>query len=195
MEEDRHILYSIRAALAGNHVAVAQEIALSIDGVTEDNVRDFLISLNTAVNTLQNTAFNSGRSFIRFNDGFTIDRNNIATYEDKNIIYTAKNDKMLTTDTRPDVNLPNDTEIQASGEQYPITFEFTHLGGTATFQDRNILRLFLDGVEIGRLLREQVAVVTKEAPGEDYVIQSSTFDPNQTILPNGVFNLKTDTHV
>ncbi len=151
--------------------------------------------LNDRIATLENTAFSSGRAFIRFNDGFTIDRNNIAQFEDRNVIYTAKNDKPFDSLTRPDVNLPNDTEIQATGETYPVVFEFTHLGGSGVFQDRNIVRFFLDGVELQRILREQVAIVIKPAAGEDYQFQSGGFDPNDSILPNGVFNLKRDTPI
>ncbi len=194
---DRNILYRLRAALAGGHVAIAQEIALTIDGVTQDNVEAYLDIVATNIATLQNTAFNTGRSFVRFNNGFTIDRTNLATFDDKNIIYSAGNDKPTTGATAPDVNLPNDTEIQASGEAYPITFEFTHLGGTERFdgQDINLVRFFLDGTQIGSLRRDEVAIIVKSAVGEDYVIQSSVFDPNNTILPNGVFNLKTETPI
>ena len=155
--------------------------------------------LNSRVSTLENTAFNSGRSFTRFNDGFTIDRTNLATFEGKNIIYTAKNDKLITSGTAPDVNLPNDTEIQAAvpTETYPITFEFTHLGGTQRFEDEsaNVVRLFLDGVQIALLQRDEVAVVTKPSVGAGYEIQVGSFDPNDTLLPSGVFNLKTDTSI
>ena len=194
---DRNILYRIRAAIAGGQVAVAQEIALTLDGITEDNVSDYLLVVARNILTLQNTAFNSGRSFVRFNNGFTIDRNNIATFEDKNIIYTAANDKPTSGGTAPDINLPNDTEIQAASETYPITFEFTHLGGTARFdgQDINLVRFFLDGTQIGSIRRDEVAVIVKNGVGQDYIIQSSVFDPNNTILPNGVFNLKTETPI
>ncbi len=147
------------------------------------------------IQTLENTAFSSGRAFIRFNDGFTIDRNNIAQFEDRNIIYTAKNDKPFDSSTRPDINLPNDTEIQAAGETYPVVFEFTHLGGSGVFQDRNVVRFFLGGTELQRILREQVAIVIKPAAGQDYQFQTGGFDPNNSILPNGVFNLKRDTPI
>ncbi len=160
------------------------------------NVETALTSSISRISAIENTAFNSGRSFIRFNDGFTIDRNNLATFEDKNIIYTAKNDKLLDTPTRPDVVLPNDTEIQASGETYPITFEFTHLGGTAVFTDRNIVRFIIDGViQTEQLVRDQVAIITKTGVGVDYDITVGGFDPSDTILPTGVFNLKTDTPI
>ncbi len=192
---DRSILYTIRAALAGGSVAVAEEIALTIDGVTEQNVSDYLETVATNIATLQNTAFNSGRSFARFNDGFTIDRNNIASFEGINNIYTAKNDKPLDSATRPDVNLPNDTEIQASAEVYPIVFEFTHLGGTGSFSDRNLVRFFLDGVLIGSIQRDQATVISKASAGAPYVLQSGLFDPNQVLLPSGVFNLKVDTNI
>lgn len=152
-------------------------------------------SLETAVATLQNTAFSSGRSFIRFNDGFTIDNNNLATYEDKNIIYTAKNDKPFDNVTRPDVFLPTDADIAAAGEAYPIVFEFTHLGGTGSFTDRNVVRFFSLGEQVGSILRDQVTIVSKEAVGEDYVFTSGSFDPNDTLLPSGVFNLKLDTNI
>ncbi len=194
---DRNILYRLRAALAGGHVAIAEEIALTIDGITQDNVEAYLATVARDISTLQNTAFNSGRSFVRFNDGFTIDRNNIATFEDKNIIYTASNNKPTTGGTAPDINLPNDAEIQASGEAYPIVFEFTHLGGTERFdgQDINLIRFFIDGVQIGSLRRDEVSILTKTAIGSDYLVQASVFDPNNTILPNGVFNLKPETPI
>ncbi len=152
-------------------------------------------AVDSAVATLQNTIFNSGRSFIRFNDGFTIDDSNLATYEDKNLIYTAKNDKGEGSATRPDVNLPTDADIAAAGETYPVTFEFTHLGGTARSTMTNIVRFFFDGTEIGRILRDDAAVVVKEGVGQDYVITTGNFDPNDTILPTGVFNLKVDTPI
>ncbi len=156
--------------------------------------------LNVRVQTLENTAFNSGRSFVRFNDGFTIDRNNIAQFEDKNIIYTAKNDKAIDNPTAPNVVLPNDTEIQAAvpSETYPITFEFTHLGGSDRFDDPTInrVRFIIDGtVQSETLQRDEVAIVTKPAVGQPYEITVGGFDPNDTILPTGVFNLKTDTPI
>lgn len=152
-------------------------------------------SYETRIGALENTAFNSGRSFLRFNDGFTIDRTNIATYEDKNILYTARNDKPFTSDTRPDIILPNDTEIQASGEPYPIIFEFTHLGGSARTTNQNVVRFFLDGVEVSRLLRDDVVIITKPSASENYTFNIGNFDPNDTLLPTGVFNLKTDTPI
>ncbi len=160
-----------------------------------EDIQDEISGLTTRVSTLENTAFNSGRAFTTFNDGFAIDRTNIATFADKNIIYTAKNDKPIDGATRPDVFLPNDTEIQASGEVYPVTFEFTHLGGTGVFEDTNLLRLFVDGVLNTTLVRDQVAVVIKPAAGEPYEIRAAVFDPGNTILPTGVFNLKTDTPI
>ncbi len=160
-----------------------------------DNPQSQIDSLNTRVLTLENTAFNSGRSFVRFNDGFTIDRNNLATFEDKNIIYTAKNDKAPDNPTAPNVNLPNDAEIQASAETYPISFEFTHLGGSVVSETTNRLRLLIDGVQIANITRDQVVVVTKTADGVDYVVNEGNFDPGDTILPTGVFNLKTDTPI
>ncbi len=173
----------------------ADQIGVSETGIMANKLNGALNELSGDIATLQNTAFNSGRSFIRFNDGFTIDETNLATFEDKNIIYTAKNDKPLDGSTRPDVNLPTDAQIAAAGESYPIVFEFTHLGGTAVFQDTNLLRLFVDGVELTRLVRDQASVVVKTGVGVDYTFTSAGFDPNDTILPTGVFNLKTDTHV
>ena len=166
--------------------------------ITSPIVNSELQTIRDDISTLQNTIFNSGRSFVRFNDGFTIDRTNIATYEDKNIIYTAKNDKPITNPTTPDVNLPNDVEIQAAGENYPIVFEFTHLGGTQRFPDNsaNIVRFFLDGIMIGsNLQRDEVAIIIKPSAGANYEIQTGGFNPGDTILPTGVFNLKTDTPI
>lgn len=151
--------------------------------------------LESAVATLQNTIFNSGRSFIRFNDGFTIDNANLATYEDKNVIYTAKNDKPLDSPTRPDVILPTDADIAAAGESYPITFEFTHLGGTARSDTTNIVRFFFEGAQIGQILRDDVAIIVKTGAGVPYEITTGNFNPNDTILPTGVFNLKVDTPI
>lgn len=152
-------------------------------------------ALESAVATLQNTIFNSGRSFIRFNDGFTIDNANLATYEDKNVIYTAKNDKPLDNPTRPDVTLPTDADIAAAGESYPITFEFTHLGGTARSTTANIVRFFFEGAQIGQIFRDDVAIIVKTGVGVPYDITTGNFDPNDTILPTGVFNLKVDTPI
>lgn len=152
-------------------------------------------ALESAVATLQNTIFNSGRSFIRFNDGFTIDNANLATYEDKNVIYTAKNDKPLDSPTRPDVTLPTDADIAAAGESYPITFEFTHLGGTARSTTTNLVRFFFEGAQIGQILRDDVAIIVKTGVGVPYDITTGNFDPNDTILPTGVFNLKVDTPI
>lgn len=166
--------------------------------ITSPIVNSELQTIRDDIATLQNTAFNSGRSFVRFNDGFTIDRTNLAVYEDKNIIYTAKNDKPITNPLRPDVILPNDTEIQASGESYPIVFEFTHLGGTQRFSDNsaNVVRFFLDGVMFTRILqRDEVAIVIKPSAGQDYEFQIGGFNPSDTVLPTGVFNLKTDTPI
>jgi len=194
---DNLSLSGMPGALAATNVSVddsgfdniVDDIANAQDGFSEVN------SIAGRLTTIENTAFSSGRAFVRFNDGFTIDRNNIAQFEDRNIIYTARNDKPFDSATRPDVNLPNDAEILASGESYPIVFEFTHLGGSAVFQDRNIVRFFLGGNELQRILRDQVAIVTKPAVGEDYEFQTGGFDPNNSILPNGVFNLKRDTPI
>ena len=97
------------------------------DATNQQQANDII---DGAIATLQNTILNSGRAFVRFNDGFTIDNTNLATFEGKNIIYTAKNDKPTTSGTAPDVFLPTDADISAAGETYPVTFEFTHLGGT-----------------------------------------------------------------
>lgn len=181
---ERKLLYTIAPFIQNGKVTDAEYVGTESGA----NVQDVL-------NTITNTVLNSGRAFIRFNDGFTIDRNNIATYEDKNTIYTAKNDKLFTSGTRPDIHLPDDTEIAASGESYPITFEFTHLGGSAVFTDRNVVRFFLDSTQLFQILRDQAVVITKPASGQDYEFASGDFDPNDTLLPTGVFNLKTDTHV
>ena len=142
---------------------------------------------------MQNTILNSGRAFVRFNDGFTIDNTNLATFEGKNLIYTAKNDKPITGTTRPDVFLPTDADIAAAGEAYPVTFEFTHLGGTTVSTTTNIVRLFFGGNIVFTLLRDQVVIVSKPGVGMDYEFTSAQFDPNNVFLPAGVFNLKKDT--
>ncbi len=152
-------------------------------------------AVDRAVSTLQNTIFNSGRSFVRFNDGFTIDDTNLAAFEDKNIIYTAKNDKPLDGETRPDVNLPTDADIAAAGESYPVTFEFTHLGGTVRSTTTNLVRFFFEGEVIGQILRDDAAVIVKTGVGVDYEVSAGTFSPGDTILPTGVFNLKVDTPI
>ncbi len=152
-------------------------------------------AIDSAVSTLQNTIFNSGRSFVRFNDGFTIDNSNLAAFEDKNIIYTAKNDKPLDGATRPDVFLPTDADIAAAGESYPVTFEFTHLGGTTRSTTSNLVRFFFEGEIIGQLLRDDAAVIVKTGVGVDYEVSTGTFSPGDTILPTGVFNLKVNTPI
>ena len=190
---DRHILYKLKPGVQNEKIADALDIEL--ESLSQSNVQAKLEEDDENINTLQRTAFNSGRSFIRFNDGFTIDDTNLATFEGKNIIYTAKNDKPTDSPTRPDVNLPNDAQIAEAGESYPIVFEFTHLGGTAVFQDTNLVRLFVDGEELTRLVRDQSSVVIKPGIGVDYEFTSAVFDPNDTILPTGVFNLKTDSEI
>ena len=178
-------------------VARQVEIDTALRGHTD--VEAYLQAIDTDIRTLQNTAFNSGRTYQVFQDGFTITDANIASYEDVNNIYAAKNDKPFDAATRPDINLPTDAHIAASGESYPVVFEFTHLGGSARFTESNVLRFFFNGVQVGDTspgyLRDQVIIVTKPASGEDYEFQASEFNPNQTILPNGVFNLKTDTPI
>lgn len=123
-------------------------VDITSDEVAESNVRDAVVTLRTQVTSLINSNFNSNRAFIKFNDGITIDRTNIATYEDRNLIYAARNDKGDGNANRPDINLPNDVEIAASGVPYPITFEVTHLGGTIVSATDNIIRYFLDGGQI-----------------------------------------------
>ena len=162
---------------------------------TATNQQEVNQAVDGAVATLQNTIFNSGRGFVRFNDGFTIDDSNLATFADKNIIYTAKNDKPLDSATRPDVFLPTDADIAAAGESYPVVFEFTHLGGTERSTTTNLVRLFFGGEIIGQLLRDDASVVVKEGVGEDYIVTTGNFDPNDTILPTGVFNLNVDTPI
>lgn len=151
--------------------------------------------LQSQITALQNSAFNSGRAFDVFQDGFTIDRTNIAQHEDINNIYAAKNDKLITTTTRPDILLPDDAEIAAAGEPYPVTFEFTHLGGSARFEDRNLLRFFAGSTLLETVFRDQVVIVTKPAAGEDYTFQVSDFDPTVVLLPSGTFVLKGDTPI
>ncbi len=182
-------------AVSGLQVTIAPSNLDNISSTTTQGVVEELDNLWDMVNTLQNTAFNSGRSFLRFNDGFTIDNTNLAIFEDKNLIYTAKNDKPLDSVTRPDVFLPTDADIAASGESYPITFEFTHLGGTVRSDTTNLVRFFFGGEIIGQIQRDDVAIIVKSAAGEDYEITSGNFDPNDTLLPTGVFNLKVDTPI
>ena len=45
------------------------------------------------------------------------------------------------------------------------------------------------------LFRDDVAIIIKEGVGVDYTIQTGGFDPNDTLLPSGVFNLKVDSPV
>ena len=185
----------LKPASVGQNIADSVDVEVTLDEISATNVSDALLSQDSRVRTLENTAFNSGRAFITFTDGFTIDRNNIATFEGKNIIYAARNNKPLDSGSRPDVHLPNDAEIQAAGETYPIVFEFTHLGGTEVSQTNNLLRLFVDGTETHRIVRDQIVVVSKSAVGVDYEYNAGNFNPGDTILPSGVFNLKTDTAI
>lgn len=152
-------------------------------------------ALQTEITALQNSAFNSGRAYRVFQDGFTIDGTNLAQFEDINNIYAAKNDKPFDAATRPDVNLPTDADISTAGEPYPVTMEFTHLGGSERFTDRNVLRFFFNGVEQQRVFRDQVVIVTKPGVGLPYEFQVSDFDPTVVLLPSGTFVLKPETPV
>ena len=166
-------------------VSDQDEIALMAD----------IMRLQGEITALQNSAFNSGRAYDVFQDGFTITDANIAQHEDINNIYAAKNDKLLDVPSRPDIHLPTDAHIAAAGEPYPVTFEFTHLGGSARFEDRNLLRFFLDGTLLETVFRDQVVIVTKPGVGQDYQFQVSNFDPTVVLLPSGAFVLKPETPI
>ncbi len=144
------------------------------------------------VTALGNSASPSGRSFIPFNDGFTITTANLPTYEDVNAIYTAKNDKGEGSTSRPDINLPSDSDIAGAGLSYPVVFEFTHLGGSIVSATTNIIRFFDNGNQIGILQRNQVGVLVKPSAGEDYQLNVSSFQQGTTLLPAGIFELRTD---
>ena len=153
---------------------------------------DDVTTLEEQVIALGNPAVNSGRSFLVFQDGFTITSANIANYEDVNAIYGAKNDKGEGNLNRPDINLPNDAAIAASGETYPIVFEFTHLGGSLVSSTTNVIRFFVEGELVSSIQRNQITVVTKSAVGEPYTFLTSSFQQGTTLLPSGIFELRTD---
>lgn len=176
-------------------LTVARQVALAQELRSATDVQALLTDMSGAITALENSAFNSGRAYDVFQDGFTIDETNIAQHEDINNIYAAKNDKPLDATTRPDIQLPTDAQIALAGEPYPVTFEFTHLGGSERFTDRNVLRFFLDGVELQRVFRDQVVIVTKPGVGQDYEFQVGDFDPTVALLPSGTFLLKGDTPI
>ena len=202
---DRNILYRLRAALQGGKVAIAGEIentgtetpnyaSTQTDQQGVNTAFDTqLMSLQNGLESIANSAFNSGRAFTRFNATFTIDDTNLSTFNDRNILYTAAVDKVT------NVFLPSDQDIADAGLIYPIVMEFTHLGGTARIPGNNVVRLTRAGGDPGLindnvavLEREEIAVVLKTGVGVDWSVTRSLFDPSSTILPSGVFELQTD---
>ncbi len=149
--------------------------------------------LQEGIDILANSSFNSGRGFVRFNTSFTIDGTNLATYNDRNILYTAAIDKVT------DVHLPSNQDISDSGLPYPIVMEFTHLGGTARIPGSNVVRvvrsggnpsLIVDNVTF--LQMGEVSVISKESAADDWTATNSVLDPSSTLLPSGVFQLQTN---
>ena len=151
-----------------------------------------LVEVDERVTALGNPASASGRTFTTFSDGFTINAANISTFQDVNTIYTAKNDKGEGGLTRPDVNLPSDADISSAGLSYPVVFEFTHLGGSIVSTTTNIIRFFFNGNQVGVMQRNQVGVLVKPASGEDYQLSVSSFQQGTTLLPAGIFELRSD---
>ena len=170
-----------------------QSVLLALGDVEELALSSVVDELQQTVNTILANSFNSGRGFVPFNDGFTIDNTNLATFEDRNLIYAPKIDKVV------DVFLPSDADIAAAGLPYPIVFEFTHLGGTARIPGNNLCRLIVAGGNSslrddgrGVLQRNDVLIVEKTGVGVDWVATTSSFDTSASILPSGVFDLQTD---
>lgn len=150
-----------------------------------------------AVTALQRTAFNSGRAFIRFNDGFNVGDAGFeaATVRNKNLIYTAKNQKPIDSPTRPDVILPTHAEIVAAGG-YPFPIEFTHIGGTGFSTVDNLLRLFAsDGTTLLQtLFFDQFTIASKPSETDPWEFSTASFDANSFVLASGVVNLS-DTEI
>lgn len=153
-------------------------------------------SLETSVNSLLNSAFNSGRPFTTFNDGFVIDSTNAQTYEGKNLIYGAKADKGDGNANRPDVRLPSDSDITASGETYPYEFEVTHLGGTIVGVGNQIRFVNPEGTGFLQIInRNQQVFVIKRSAEAEWEFTVASHDTANLLLPSGVFNLNTETTI
>ena len=148
--------------------------------------------IRSELTALQRAAFNSGRSFIRFNDGFNVGDVGFeaATVRNKNLIYTAKNQKATDSPTRPDVILPNDAEITGAGG-YPYTFELTHIGGTGFSTTENLLRIFSpDGLNLlETVFFDQFAIANKPSASDDWEFVRSPFDASSFVLASGVVNI------
>ena len=175
----------------GDDGIIAKGQQVSANGTS--SIIDVTNGLQDQITTLANSSFNSGRAFARFNTDQVIDDTNLATFNDRNNLYTAQVNKVT------DVFAPSDADIAAAGASYPVVMEFTHLAGEGRPPGSNLLRLVIaDGNaslisdSIALLQREDVVIIEKSAVGADWTVSRSNLDPSATLLPSGVFDLQTD---
>ena len=165
-----------------------------LDSLDKTELQDEISTLDTAVTALQRASFNSGRAFIRFNDGFNVGDAGFeaATVRNKNMLYTARNDKAPDNPTAPNIILPTDAEILGAGG-YPYPIEFTHIGGTGLSTDVNLVRIFDDTgtTLLQTLLFDQFTVVNKASASDPWEFTTASFDAANFVLGSGLVNIST----
>ncbi|AAQ96497.1 hypothetical protein [Vibrio phage VP16T] len=198
---DRHILYKLRAAIAGQFVADGSEVEIddsALANVTADSAQDVAAELNRLFTQVQNTVIpQQGRALNTFSGAVTVTSANFADYQNRNSVYVASVDQRVT------FLLPSEADIPAG--QYPVTIEISHFGGTARFEDgaapTNTIVIDSQGSDVlqnavgsvlafAELHRGDTGVITKQAAGQPWVVRESQTDPRTSLLPSGVFNLR-----
>ena len=113
-----------------------------------------------------------------------------ATVRNKKMLYTAKNDKPLDGSTAPNIIAPTHAEIiGASGYPYPI--EFTNIGGTGFFTDRNVIQFFdADGVTLLQsVFFDQTTEAIKPSENDPWVFITVPFDAANFVLSSGLVHI------
>ncbi|CAL9967761.1 hypothetical protein VPHD63_0009 [Vibrio phage D63] len=205
---DRNILYRLRAAIAGRAVALSDEVEFDNADATfaglGDRVQGAIENLQSQVRAIPSgVGSQSRRAFTRLNTDVVIIDDNLSDFQNINTIYAAGVNKNVVW------RLPSDTSIAQSGISYPITFEFSHLGGLArnvdnmssnrievTFlgDDGTRINTSLGGTDLERIFMflGDVVVLNKNAPGEDWDAQILQHTTASALLPSGVFELQTN---
>lgn len=171
---------------------------------SDSNVQVALDTIDNNLLSLSNQIRTSVRTINIFNDTFAVDAANYNVYVGKNNIYGAARDKNVFP------TLPSDAVVTAAGGTYPVELEFQHLGGTGRDPggntNTNLINIQTQASEPLRqgsasgsplsafiMRRGDIAVFTKQAANQPWVVIPGVQDPRSTFLPDGVFTLNSRT--
>ena len=181
-------------------VSIAQDGLNTVQADDAQQVANELERLFGLFNALQEQVQRNSRQTTIFNDNVIVTADNIDEYIDRNVIYGARNDKVVT------FVLPPDSAIAAN---FPALIQLDHLGGTARFDTGADPTNRIDvtaptGEEIRmdsetgtlltevRLFRGDIVTFTKEDSVSPWVAVRGAMDPRASVLPGGVFDLQTE---